>query len=293
MFASDLQSKASLLKGCVITKDWLRFIRKTSISTLKYAILLLVAAASIFPFFWMFVIATSSWEHGVVWPLNFTLENFVFAWSYVQSPPLWRAFLNSIVVAVSRTVFVLFASSLTAYALAVYKFRGGHVIFLWTLSRLMLPTFVTLIPSFLLMTWFGWVGTYWSLIIPAFISAYSVFLIRQYVIAIPREIIEAARLYGCSELGLFWRIVLPLTKPVLAVAALLNFVWAWNDFLWPSLMITERDMFTVQLALSWVSPSGPIGAALVTLSTVPLIIFAIISQKYLLKGLAGLGYKSR
>lgn len=264
-----------------------------SITTLKYAILILMAAISIFPFFWMFMIATSSWEHGAAWPLNFTLENFVIAWNYAQSPPLWRAFLNSIVVAVSRTAFVLFTSALTAFALAVYRFRGGHAIFLWTLSKLMLPTFMTLIPTYLLMTWFGWVGTYWSLIIPAFISGYCVFLIRQYVIAIPKEMIEAARLYGCSELGLFWRIILPLTKPVLSVAALLSFVWTWNDFLWPSLMINERDMFTVQLALSWVSPSGPIGAALITLATVPLIIFAIISQKYLLKGLSGLGYKNR
>ena len=211
----------------------------------------------------------------------------------MQFPPLWRALLNSTVVAVPRTLLVLFSSSLTAYAFAIYKFRGGRVIFWIVMSTMMVPVFTGFIPLFIIMKWLGWINTYWALIIPGFVSAYSVFLMRQYIITIPDDILDAARLYGCSEFGIFWRIVLPLTKPALAAIGLINFVWTWNDYLWPLIVISDRDMFTVQLALSWASPSGPVGAALITLATLPLIIFTIITQKHLMKGLAGLGYKGR
>jgi len=223
----------------------------------------------------------------------------------MQSPPLWRALLNSTIVAVPRTLLVLFASSLTAYALAIYKFRGRHTIFLIVISTMMIPGFTALIPTYMLMKWFGWINTYWALIIPGFagaynalvipgfVSAYSVFLIRQYIITIPDDVIDAARLSGCSEFGLYWRIILPICKPALATVGLLNFVWTWNDFLWPMIVISDENKFTVQLALSWASPSGPLGAALLTLATLPLIIFTIVTQKYLIKGLAGLGYARR
>jgi len=279
--------------------------RKISLNTLKYSILLLGSFAFIFPFYWMFITAVGSWEPITWLPLNPRWENFIYAWSYMKEPPLWKAFLNSIIVSVSRTLLVLFASSLTACALAMYKFRGRHTCFLIIISLMMIPGFIALIPSYILMRWLGWINTYWSLIIPGFVSAYnalvipgfvsaySVFLMRQHIITIPDEVIDAARLSGCSEFGLFWRIILPICKPVLATVGLLNFVWSWNDFLWPSLMITNREMFTVQLALSWVSPSGPLGAALLTLATLPLIIFTIVTQKYLIKGLAGLGYVNR
>lgn len=263
-----------------------------SSNTLKYLVLIFISFTSIFPLYYVFTIALSGWD-GSGWPFSPRWENFLDAWNFMQSPTLWRAFLNSTVVSVSRTLLVLFASSLTAYALAVYKFWGNRAIFLWILSRLMLPTFVTLIPSYMLMVSFGWVNTYWSLIIPAFVNAYSIFLIRQYILTIPEEVIDAARMYGCGEFGIFWRIILPLAKPVLAVVAILNFMWTWNDFLWPSLVLENRDMFTVQLALSWVSPSGPLGAALVVLSILPLIIVTVVAQKYLLKGFAGLGYVKR
>ena len=286
--------------------------RKVSENTLKYSILLFWAFAAILPFYWTFIRGISGWGRGGIqtgpitwWPSNPRWQNFIYAWNYMQYPPLWRALLNSTIVAVPRTLLVLFASSLTAYALAMYKFRGGRAIFWIVISTMMIPGFISLIPSYILMKWFGWINTYWALIIPGFasaynslvlpgvVSAYSVFLMRQYILTIPDDVIDAARLYGCSEFGLFWRIVLPLCKPVLAVVGLLNFVWSWNDYLWPLIVISDRDMFTVQLALSWASPSGPVGAALITLATLPLIIFTLITQKFLMKGLAGLGYPGR
>jgi len=288
--------------GWFITKDWLRLIRKISINTLKYLILIIGAISAILPFYWMFTMAVSSWG-SIPWlPLNPHFENFIDAWNYMRYPPLWRALLNSVIVSVSRTLLVLFASSLTAYALAIYKFRGSRLVFWIILSAMLMGSFrlipvipgiIALIPSVVLVFWLGWLNTYWALIIPGFVSAFTVFLLRQYMITIPDEVLDAARLYGCSELGLYWRIILPLSKPALAAIGLINFVWSWNDFLWPLIVISDDNMFTVQLALSWASPYGYIGAALITLVTLPLIIFTIITQKYLIKGLAGLGYARR
>ena len=167
------------------------------------------------------------------------------------------------------------------------------MVFWIIISTMMIPGVITLVPSVMLMYWFGWLNTFWPLIIPGAVNAYTVFLLRQYMITIPDEVLDAARLYGCSEFGLFWRIMLPLCKPAFAAIGLINFVWSWNDFLWPLVAIDDADMFTVQLALSWATPYGQIGAALITLVTLPLIIFTLITQKYLLKGLAGLGYTRR
>jgi len=250
----------------------------------------------------MFSMAIGGWGPIEWLPLNPHFENFIEAWNYMRYPPLWRALLNSLIVSVSRTLLVLFASSLTAYALAIYKFRGGRLVFWIILSTMLMGSFrlfpvvpgiITLIPSVMLMFWFGWLNTYWPLIIPGFVSAYTVFLLRQYMITIPDEVLDAARLYGCSEFGLYWRMILPLCKPALAAIGLINFVWSWNDFLWPLIIISDYNMYTVQLALSWATPYGHIGAALLTLVTLPLIILTLVTQKYLLKGLAGLGYTNR
>jgi len=220
------------------------------------------------------------------------LMNFYEALNFLR-PPIYRAFMNSMIVTGSYTVLLLLGSSLTAFALAKYRFRGGRMVFWIIISTMMIPGVITLVPSVMLMYWFGWLNTFWPLIIPGAVNAYTVFLLRQYMITIPDEVLDAARLYGCSEFGLFWRIMLPLCKPAFAAIGLINFVWSWNDFLWPLVAIDDADMFTVQLALSWATPYGQIGAALITLVTLPLIIFTLITQKYLLKGLAGLGYTRR
>jgi len=256
----------------------------------------------------MFILAISGWG-SISWlPLNPHWEHFIEAWNYANNPPLWRALLNSTIVTVSRTLLVLFISSLTGYVLAVYKFKGGRVIFMWILTQIIIqgatslfPGITNLIPMYLLMVWLGWFNTYWSLIIPAAFSAYCVFLMRQYIITIPDDILDAARLSGCSEFGLYWRMILPLSKPALTAIGLVNSVWIWNDFLWPSLMIKNTDWYTVQLALGgggiWdIRDSAqwlPIVAGCITMVTIPLIVITIITQKYLIKGWTGLSYAKR
>jgi len=243
--------------------------------------------------------AVSGWGHLTWLPLDPHWENFIYAWTYTQYPPLWRALLNSLIVSVSRTLLVLVASALTAYALAIYKFRGNNAIFLIVLSKMMIPSFLFIIPMYLLVSWLGWLETYLALIIPGFVSAFSVFLIRQYMITIPNEILDAARLYGCSEFGLFWRMILPLSKPALSAIGLINFVWIWNDLLWPMLMIKNREWYTIQVALNGLFELRTsfdymsVVAASITIATLPLVIFTIVTQKYLIKGFTGLSYTKR
>jgi multiple sugar transport system permease protein len=163
----------------------------------------------------------------------------------------------------------------------------------------MIPSAVGLVPMYVLMTLLGWYNTYLALIIPGAFSAYTIFLMRQYIITIPNDILDAARLSGCSEFGLYWRIVLPLSKPAIAALGLVNGVFAWNDLLWPTLMIKNLDLYTVQMTLAglWdIRDSAQylnIAAGAITIATIPLLIFTIINQKYLLKGWSGLSYAKR
>jgi len=232
------------------------------------------------------------------WPSNPQWINFINAWDLPQ-PPLVRALLNSALVYSSSTLLILLASSFTGYVLAKYEFKGRHGIFMWIVSQMMIPGFTGLIPTFMIMKWLGWINTYWVLIIPGAFSSYSIFLMRQYIITIPDDIIDAARLSGCSEFGLFWRIVLPLSKPALAAVGLINFVWGWNDLLGPMWFIQYTPMKTVQQSLGSLFDirssvtSLPVVAACLTIATVPLIVLTIITQKYLIQGWTGLSYAKR
>jgi len=232
-------------------------------------------------------------------PSNPQWATYVRAWTFMPNPTLLRALLNSTIITVSHTLLLLLACSLTGYVLAKYKFRGERLIFMWIVSQMMIPGFTGLIPMYLLMVWFGWINTYWALIIPGAFSAYSIFLMRQYIITIPNEILDAARLYGCSEFGLFWRMILPLSKPALSAIGLINFVWIWNDLLWPMLMIKNREWYTIQVALNGLFELRTsfdymsVVAASITIATLPLVIFTIVTQKYLIKGFTGLSYTKR
>jgi len=272
--------------------------------TLKYLILIIGAVSSILPFYWLFISALKRPEEimGRIttwWPNNPNFMNFAYAWDYLR-PPVPRAFVNSVIVSASYTVFLLLGSSLTAYVLAKYKFRGGRLVFWIIISTMMLPGIITLIPSVVLMFWLGWLNTYWPLIIPGAVNAFTIFLLRQYMITIPDEVLEAARLYGCSELGLYWRIVLPLCKPALASVGLINFVWNWNDLLWPLIVLRgNQDIWTMQLALMglWdvhgTLPQLNLVAAATVYATLPLIVLSLITSKHLIKAYTGLTYAAR
>jgi len=265
-----------------------------------YAVIIIFCLISIFPFVHMILSSFKTREEASklppTWlPENPTLNNFFEVWHFVG---LGQAFLNSIVVTVSTVILVIFTSSLAGFSFAKYNFKGKNFIFTMFLSTLVLPPFITLIPNYLLIYWLGWRNTLWSLIIPFACSSYGIFLMRQYMLTIPNELLDSARVDGCPEHKIFLKIVLPLSKPALSVLALWTFMTSWNSFFWPLIVIDSKKMYTIPLAIMSLLQSSlqvryyHLAMAGVTIATLPLLIFAILVQKWLIKGMSGaLGLK--
>ncbi len=224
--------------------------------------------------------------------------NYLKAWNWLK-PSFGRVFLNSTIVTVGSVGLILIVSSLTGYALAKFKFRGQDVLFKFVLATMMFPFFIGLIPSYMLISWLGLNNTLLGVILPAGASAYTIFFLRQYILTVPDELIEAARVSGASEFKIYWRIVLPLIKPALIAIGLLNSVWIWNDLLWPMVVLQSRDLATVQIALAGLwdirGQLSDINLVLASslIAAVPTVILAIVACGYLIKGFTGLGYVKR
>ena len=170
-------------------------------------------------------------------PSRWAFENYTEAF---QMYNYMRYFMNSVIVTTVATVLTLLINSMAAYAFAKYNFRGRDGLFVMTLAMIMIPLQVILIPIYLVVSSLGLVNTYWGMIIPAAATPTGVFIIRQYMLTIPDELIEAARIDGAGEFRIFARIVLPLCRPALAVVAIFSILWRWNDFLWP-LLIAQKE----------------------------------------------------
>jgi ABC-type glycerol-3-phosphate transport system permease component len=189
----------------------------------------------------------------------------------------------------------LFTSSLVGYVLAKIEFRGREVIFISILATMMIPYPVTLIPSYQMMDWFGWLNTYWALIIPGCYSSFGIFLVRQYMHSIPDELLDAGRIDGASELRIFFQLVLPLTTPVMAALGIFHFMWNWNSFLWPFLILNNQKKFPLPVALATFTTeyitdyaSTMAGAAI---SVFPVLIVFLILQRHFVAGIALTGMK--
>jgi len=270
-----------------------RAYRKTSI--FAYIFLTIFAIVMVFPFVWMFSSSFKSTEEiyeMTVIPTKPTLENYEFIFNYSMFP---RWFLNSMIVAVVTTISVLFFDSLVGYTLAKYNFPGKNIIFILILSTLMIPTEMLVIPWYIMVRQLRWMETYWSIMFPGMISAFGVFLMKQFMTTIPNDLLDAARIDGVSEFGIFMRIVMPLVKPALATLAIFNFIGNWNAFLWPLIVAQTPKMYTLPVGLSYFSSENLTSWELImtgaAVSTIPLIIFLIIFQKQIVKGIAMSGLK--
>jgi multiple sugar transport system permease protein len=220
-----------------------------------------------------------------------------------------RWFINSAFVATSITVLQLFFNSLAAYAFAKRRFPGRNAIFVLFLATMMIPGQVTLIPSYLVLKSIplfggndilghgghGWLDSYYGLIMPGAVSAFGIFLIRQYMLTIPDEYLDAARIDGASEFKIYWKVVVPLAKPALAATAIFTFIYAWEDFFWPLIIITSPDHYTVPLGLALYvvrnRTSWDIVMAGSVLATLPMIFIFAVFQRYFIRGLAITGLK--
>ncbi|MGI9862860.1 carbohydrate ABC transporter permease [Moorella naiadis] len=255
------------------------------------------ALITVIPFIWM--LSTSFKSEGEVFsaalrliPQQWLWRNYVETWN---SAPFGRYFFNSFLVAGVGTLGVLITSVLGGYALGRLDFPGRNGIFLAILGTMMIPTQVTMIPSFMLMRWLGWVNTFRALIVPFLVSPFGLFLMRQFFLTIPRDLEDAARIDGCSRLQTLIRIILPNAGPALASLTIFSFTALWNEFFWPLVMTTTTQMRTIQLGLAAMKSEytiqWPLLMAATVLSTLPIFILYLTFQRFFVKGIVTTGLK--
>ncbi|MDN5325124.1 MAG: multiple sugar transport system permease protein [Thermosipho sp. (in: thermotogales)] len=219
-------------------------------------------------------------------------QNYVDAW---KSAPFGRYYINTVLVASLTTIFEVIIASMAAYAFSWMIFPGRNFIFGLFLATMMVPGEVLLVPNFITISKFGWIDTYYALIVPWVVSVFAIFLMRQHFLTIPRELFDAAKIDGCSHWRFLWQIVVPLSKPVIITGALLKFVGSWNAFLWV-LIVTNSDKYRT-LPVGLQNFSSDVGTmfnqlmAAATFSILPVIILFLFTQKYFIRGIARTGLK--
>lgn len=222
----------------------------------------------------------------------FSLDNYVTG---VQQFNFWQYLWNSVVVTALATILTLIVNSMAAFALSKYQFRGRNAIFLVTISTLMIPLSVILIPVFLVITEIGWSNNLIGVIVPGAATPTGVFLLRQYMLTIPDELLDSARIDGASEWRIYLQIILPLARPALAVLAIFSIMWRWNDFLWPLIVLRRSELFTLQVGLN--SFQGELQTqwnlilAMTVLTLLPITAVFAFLQKYITTGIATTGMK--
>ncbi len=267
--------------------------RDSSLSTwAAYALVALGGLIMLAPFYFMFVFATHSRTEIFSLPLplffgdNLT-ENIKILTTRL---PFWRNLGWSIYVAIASTALTLLFCSMGGYAFARMEFRYKNLLFALVMTTMLLPSFMSMIPTFMIMDALGWIDQHRALYIPGAASAFGIFLMRQFVsTAVPPDLIEAARMDGCGEFGIYWRIVLPLLKPALGTLGLITFISSWNNFVGPLIVMRSGENYTLPLALRALqSPVNTEWGALMAgsaIATLPLIVLFAISSRQLIAGL--------
>lgn len=271
--------------------------------TLTHIFIITLGLAMLYPIVWMII---SSFkpnnmilsDPGLI-PQSVTIENYITGWQGYAGTTFTTFFMNSLIMCVIAIIGNVISCSMTAYAFARLKFAGRTFWFMIMMGTLMLPAHVTLVPQYILFNTFGWVGSYLPILVPKFLAvdAFFVFLLVQFMRGIPKEIEEAAIIDGCSKVGVFLRIIIPLASPALVTTALFTFLWTWDDFFNHLLYLTSPPTFTVTRALrTFVGDAGAVsnwGGALAmsTLSVIPAFILFFSLQKYFIEGITTTGLK--
>jgi alpha-1,4-digalacturonate transport system permease protein len=262
-----------------------------------WLVLVIGALVVAFPLYWMFATAVRpkkeifSGGFDLV-PSTFVWSNFSDAWNKL---PWDQFYINSIAIAAIAVPITVFINLLAGYTFAKYKFPGRDILFLLMISTLMIPIQVIMVPEFLIVAKLGWVNTWWGVLVPRAAEAFGLFMVRQFMVSIPDELIEAARLDGAGEFTIFRRVVLPLSWPVIAVLSIFTFMWRWNDFAWPLVVLQEQSAYTVPLGLSLMQGqyftdwTGLMSMSL--LSIIPMMLVFVFFQRYFIQGIASTGLK--
>ena len=267
--------------------------------TVNYIIMIILALIFILPLLWM--LSTSlkpkrEWFSATIeWlPRTFTLENYTNIFNNA-STPIERWFINSLVVATVTTLLILVVDALAAYAYARMEFPGRKQLFGLLLATLFLPGIMFLVPNFVTVANLGLLNNYAGVIIPALAGVFGVFFLRQFFASIPKELEEAAEIDGANKLQIFYKIILPLSKPALATLGIITFLASWNDFLWPLLVLKDRDLQTLPPGLrtlqgAYTSEYGLMMAGAVIVA-IPVLIIYIALQRFIVQSVASTGLK--
>ena len=276
--------------------------------TIVYIIVAIGAVVSMLPFVWTFLSSGKSIEELYYFPPTFWPQAPQFIQNYIQVftvVPFARWFLNTAFVTVLTLLGTVISASIVAYGFSRFRFPGRDAFFFVTLGTLMLPVEVTLIPSYLMFKSFGWLDTYYPLIVPAWFGggAFNIFLMRQFMLSIPTDFDEAAKIDGASSFRIFWQIILPLCRPALATMATLGFIGSWNNFLGPLIFLDTEEKYTVAVGLRYFQSAVAGGAGAVSrpqdhllmgaalFVALPCLILFFLAQKYFVQGIVTTGIK--
>jgi cellobiose transport system permease protein len=256
-----------------------------------YWVLAVFVLGSLFPFYWSFLVASR--DNGMlterVPPLLPGGNFFANAARVFDTVPFWKALANSVIVSGTVTLTTVLFSSLAGFAFAKLRFRGRNGLFVFIVVTLAVPTQLGIIPLFIAMSKLGWAGGLQAVIVPNLVTAFGVFWMRQYTVdAVPYELIEAARVDGCSMIRIFWNVCLPAVRPAAAILAMFTFMMSWNDFLWPLVVLNVGNP-TVQVALEKLQSGYYVDYSLVlagtTLATIPILIVFLLLGRQIVAGI--------
>lgn len=266
--------------------------------TVRIALAVVASAVVFFPLYWMLVIAFSPrgevFRPGGVqlWPSELSTENFA---SVFARFPVADWFVNSLVIGAFVTALTVSVNLLAGYAFARVRFAGRGILFILALATMMIPVQAIMVAQFRLVTGLQLAGTYWSVILPGAAAAFGLFLARQFFLSIPQELIEAARMDGAGHLRTFLQIVLPLSKPLIAVLTLLTLLGSWNDFAWPLIALKDPALFTLPIGLLYLkgqsTPDYSASMALALISVLPMVLLFLLFQRYFVQGFARSGIR--
>jgi multiple sugar transport system permease protein len=264
-----------------------------------YALLIVGAMPMAFPFYYMIASSLMTPDELIQvpitwWPHNPQWQIYARVWTVI---PFARMFVNSLFVTVAITLGILLTSSLAGFGFAKYHFKGRDVAFMALLSSMMVPFFVLLIPIYYIIKELGWIDSYQGLIVPNMVTAFGVFLMRQFIMGIPDELIDAARIDGAGELRIYWGIILPLVRPALSALGIFAFIYQWENFLWPLLIIQSPSMYTVPIGLNSLrsyadtQQNANLLMAGSVLAIVPSVVVFLLLQRQFVRGIAFGGIK--
>lgn len=268
-----------------------------SVSPWTYVILVVISVIFLAPIIWIILSSFKSSAEifrfpPTLLPKHFSFENYINAFSegsFVQY------FANTTFVTIISTILCVVISLMAGYVFAKYNFKGNNALFILFVSTLMLPLEVQMIPTFLMIKKFGLYDSLWGLIIPPAATPAGIFLVRQYFLSVPNELMQAARIDGASETQIFLRIMMPIAKPVTTCIAVFSVLWRWNDYMWPLLVIRDPSKYTVQLALASFAGQYSIDwemlLAMSVVTMIPMLIVFLLFQKQFIKGMITSGLK--